>query len=70
MSRPSERRPADSGLTSHPKICTRTCRAFNTVITGGQTINSRRSYTLYAMWNEATQGWKAVGYETLGVMCQ
>jgi hypothetical protein len=42
----------------------------NTVITGGQTINSRRSYTLYAMWNEATQGWKAVGYETLGVMCQ
>jgi len=35
----------------------------NTVITGGQPINSRCAYTLYGRWSDSANAWMIEGYE-------
>jgi len=42
----------------------------NTTITGGQTINSKCLYTLFARWNEATNGWVVTDFKKPNLMCE
>lgn len=42
----------------------------NTVISGGQTINSSCAYTLFASWREATKGWVVVDFKKPNIMCE
>ena len=42
----------------------------NTQIHGGQAINSRCIYTLFARWNEARDGWKIIGFKKPNFMCE
>lgn len=42
----------------------------NTMVTGGQTINSSCIYTLFARWNEEINGWFITDYRKPNVMCE
>jgi len=42
----------------------------NTTITGGQTINSKCLYTLFANWNEQTKGWIVNSYRKPSLRCE
>ena len=42
----------------------------NTVITGGQTINSKCVYTLFGRWNEPKQGWSLMEFKKPNLMCE
>lgn len=42
----------------------------NTTITGGQTINSRCLYTLFARWNEDVKGWYVTDFRKPNLMCE
>ena len=42
----------------------------NTVITGGQTINSRCVYTMFGVWSELKKGWDIVGFKQPRLDCE
>lgn len=42
----------------------------NTMITGGQTINSKCIYTLFAHWNEDINGWFITGFKKPNLTCE
>jgi hypothetical protein len=42
----------------------------NTMITGGQTINSNCVYTLFGRWNEKTDGWFVTEFKKPNLMCE
>ncbi|MDQ1337843.1 MAG: hypothetical protein QG617_810 [Campylobacterota bacterium] len=42
----------------------------NTVITGGQTINSKCVYTLFGRWNGEKQGWFITDIKKPNLMCE
>ena len=42
----------------------------NTMITGGQSINSRCVYTLFGKWSEDTNGWSITGFKKPNLMCE
>lgn len=42
----------------------------NTTISGGQTVTSSCIYTLFATWNEATEGWEVVGFNKPDWTCE
>jgi hypothetical protein len=42
----------------------------NTIITGGQVINSQCLYTLFARWNENSRGWFVTDFKKPNLMCE
>lgn len=42
----------------------------NTVVSGGQSINSSCIYTLLAKWSDATNGWIVSDYRKPKLMCE
>jgi len=42
----------------------------NTVITGGQTINSRCIYTVFGRWNTQRNGWVIESFRPPNFMCE
>ena len=42
----------------------------NTLITGGQTINSRCIYTMFARWNSVSQGWSVTDFRKPKFTCE
>jgi hypothetical protein len=42
----------------------------NTRITGGQTITSTCTYTMFATWDESRQGWMVVDFRKPNLMCE
>ncbi len=42
----------------------------NTVITGGQTIDSSCLYTLFSRWDKARKGWIVTGFKKPNLMCE
>ena len=42
----------------------------NTAIYGGQTTTSRCVYTLFATWDNVTNGWKIVDFRKPNIMCE
>ncbi len=42
----------------------------NTIITGGQTMNSKCIYTMFGRWNEDRQGWYITDFKKPSLMCE
>lgn len=42
----------------------------NTTITGGQTVNSRCLYTMFARWDEERKGWILTDFKKPTFMCE
>lgn len=42
----------------------------NTIITGGQTINSKCIYTMFGRWNDQHQGWYITDFKKPSLMCE
>lgn len=42
----------------------------NTTIYGGQTINSRCIYTMFANWSDDSNGWGITGFKSPDFMCE